>query len=66
MYSKLFFSSAYSQSLRHAVLDLVGCLNIFVVASLSGVLGPVLALVCGVVDLLLSIVAGLNVLVGVH
>ncbi|KAF8838324.1 hypothetical protein BDN67DRAFT_971749 [Paxillus ammoniavirescens] len=53
-------------NLLNAVLELVGCLNIFVVASLSGVLGPVLALVCGVVDLLLSIVAGLNVLVGVN
>ncbi|KIJ64092.1 hypothetical protein HYDPIDRAFT_188193, partial [Hydnomerulius pinastri MD-312] len=28
-------------NLLHAVTDLVGCLNIFVVASLSGVLGPV-------------------------
>jgi hypothetical protein len=48
------------------VTDLVGCLNIFVVASLSGVLGPVISLVCGVVELLLSIVAGLNVVLGVN
>ena len=34
------------------------------VASVTGVLGPVLALVCGLVDFLLSIVTGLTVLVG--
>ncbi|KIK97903.1 hypothetical protein PAXRUDRAFT_824447, partial [Paxillus rubicundulus Ve08.2h10] len=52
-------------NLLHAVTDLVGCLNIFVAASLSGVLGPVISLVCGVVELLLSIVVGLNVVLGV-
>ncbi|KAF9218488.1 hypothetical protein BS17DRAFT_770684 [Gyrodon lividus] len=53
-------------NLLHAVTDLVGCLNIFVVAAVSGVLGPVISLVCGVVDLLLSIVVGLNVVFGVN
>ncbi|KAF8838317.1 hypothetical protein BDN67DRAFT_100835 [Paxillus ammoniavirescens] len=53
-------------NLLNAVTNLVGCLNIFVVASLSGVLGPVISLVCGVVELLLSIVAGLNVVLGIN
>ncbi|KAF9235952.1 hypothetical protein BU15DRAFT_77449 [Melanogaster broomeanus] len=53
-------------NLLNAITDLVGCLKIFVDASLSGVLGPVLALVCGAVELLLSIVVGLNVFVGAH
>jgi hypothetical protein len=38
----------------------VSCLNVFIDAALSGVLGPVLTLVCSIVDLLLSIVGNLN------
>ncbi|KAH0826052.1 hypothetical protein J3R83DRAFT_7337 [Lanmaoa asiatica] len=53
-------------NLLNAVTTLVGCLKIFVDASLSGVLGPVISLVCGVVELLLSIVGGLNVVLGVN
>lgn len=50
---------------RNAVLGLVGCLQIFVTASTSGVLGPVLTFVNGSLTLLLSICAGATVLVGV-
>jgi len=60
----LLFSSLFAYSFfRHSVISLVGCLRVFVVASVTGVLDPVLSLVCSLVDLLLGIVGGLTVLV---
>lgn len=59
--SSLFTEVAF---FRNSITGLVGCLQIFVVASVTGVLGPVISLVCGLVDCLLTIVGGLQVLVG--
>ncbi|KAI9570944.1 hypothetical protein HD554DRAFT_2080009 [Boletus coccyginus] len=52
---------AVISNLLNAVLGLVACLQVFIDAALAGVLGPVLVLVCSVVDLLLSIVVKLGV-----
>jgi hypothetical protein len=60
------FSSPFTEGilLRNSIINLVGCLQVFVVASVTGVLGPILSLVCGHVDCLLTVFGGLAVLVG--
>ncbi|KAG8221631.1 hypothetical protein J3R82DRAFT_1909 [Butyriboletus roseoflavus] len=52
---------AVLSNLLHNVTNLVGCLKVFADASVYGVLGPVNSLVCGGVNLLLSLVVGVTV-----